>query len=198
MRAVALVAAVVFVWSAVRPHDYFTWFLEVVPGVVAAVILFATYKKFQFTSLVYALVAIHVCILFVGGHYTYAEVPLFNWIRDHFHQSRNNYDKIGHFAQGFVPAMIAREILIRRKIVARRGWVPFLVLSICLAISALYELFEWSMAEATGSAADAFLGSQGDPWDTQKDMLMCLIGAAAAILTLSRWHDRQIARMESR
>jgi putative membrane protein len=197
VRAVALIATVVFVWSAIRPHDYFTWFLEVVPGVVAAGILFATYKRFQFTNLVYALIAMHACILFIGGHYTYAEVPLFNWIRDHFHQSRNNYDKVGHFAQGFVPAMVAREILIRRKIVARRGWVPFLVLSICLAISALYELFEWSMAEATGSAADAFLGSQGDPWDTQKDMLTCLIGAAAAILTLSRWHDRQIARVES-
>jgi putative membrane protein len=196
VRALVLIAAIVFFWSAIRPHDYFTWFLEVVPGVIAAVILFATYKKFQFTNLIYALIAIHACILFVGGHYTYAEVPLFNWIRDTFHQSRNNYDKVGHFVQGFVPAMVAREILIRRKIVAKRGWVPFLVLSICLAISALYELFEWSMAEATGSAADAFLGSQGDPWDTQKDMLTCLIGAAAAILTLSRWHDRQIARVE--
>jgi putative membrane protein len=196
VRALVLIAAIVFFWSAIRPHDYFTWFLEVVPGVIAAAVLFATYKRFQFTNLVYALIAIHACILFVGGHYTYAEVPLFNWIRDTFHQSRNNYDKVGHFAQGFVPAMVAREILIRRKIVAKRGWVPFLVLSICLAISALYELFEWSMAEATGSAADAFLGSQGDPWDTQKDMLTCLIGAAAAILTLSRWHDRQIARVE--
>lgn len=193
---VGAVAVVVFIWSAIRPHDYFTWFLETVPAMIAAVILALTYKKFPLTSLVYTLIAIHACILFIGGHYTYAEVPLFNWVRDHFHQARNNYDRVGHFAQGFVPAMVAREILIRRKVVARKGWVWFLVMCICLAISAAYELFEWSMAEMTGSAADAFLGSQGDPWDTQKDMLTCVIGAATALLTLSRWHDHQIAEIE--
>ena len=163
---------------------------------VAAVIVVATYKKFPLTPLLYTLIAIHACILFIGGHYTYAEVPLFNWIRDHFHQARNNYDKVGHFAQGFVPAMVAREIFIRRKVVARRGYIPFLVFCVCLAISAAYELFEWSVAEATGSAADAFLGSQGDPWDTQKDMFTAAIGAVTALLTLSRWHDHQIAGME--
>jgi putative membrane protein len=191
-------ATIVFIWSAIRPHDYFTWFLETVPAMIAAVILVATYKRFPLTPLLYTLIAIHACILFVGGHYTYAEVPLFNWIRDHFHQSRNNYDKIGHFAQGFVPAIVAREILIRRKVVARRSWTAFLVISICLAISAAYELFEYATAVFSGAASDAFLGTQGDPWDTQKDMLTALIGASVAILTLSRIHDHQMAKMEQR
>jgi len=188
--------SLVFLWSAIRPHDYFTWFLEVVPAIVAAIILFFTRKRFPLTPLLYTLVAIHMCVLFVGGHYTYAEVPLFNWIRDAFHQSRNNYDKVGHFLQGFVPAIVAREVMIRRKVLNRRGWIPFLVVCICLAISAAYELFEWSVAAATGTAADAFLGSQGDPWDTQKDMFTALIGAPTALLTLSRWHDHQIDRLE--
>jgi putative membrane protein len=187
--------SLVFLWSAIRPHDYFTWFLEVVPALIAAVILLLTRTRFPLTPLLYTLIAIHMCVLFVGGHYTYAEVPLFNWIRDTFHQARNNYDKVGHFLQGFVPAIVAREIIIRRKVLARRGWLPFLVVCICLAISAAYELFEWSVAEATGTAADAFLGSQGDPWDTQKDMLTALIGAPTALLTLSRWHDHQISRL---
>jgi len=188
--------SLVFLWSAIRPHDYFTWFLEVVPAIIAAIILFFTRKRFPLTPLLYTLVAIHMCVLFVGGHYTYAEVPLFNWIRDAFHQSRNNYDKVGHFLQGFVPAIVAREVMIRRKVLNRRGWIPFLVVCICLAISAAYELFEWSVAAATGTAADAFLGSQGDPWDTQKDMFTALIGAPTALLTLSRWHDHQIDRLE--
>jgi putative membrane protein len=196
--ALGLTAAVVFIWSAIHPHDYFTWFLETVPAMIAAVILVATHRRFPLTPLLYTLIAIHACILFVGGHYTYAEVPLFNWIRDHFHQSRNNYDKIGHFAQGFVPAIVAREILIRRKVIARRGWTAFLVIAICLAISAAYELFEYATAVFSGAASDAFLGTQGDPWDTQKDMLTALIGAGTAILTLSRIHDHQMAKMEQR
>ena len=134
--------------------------------------------------------------MFVGGHYTYAEVPLFNWVRDHFHLARNDYDRVGHFAQGFVPALVAREVLLRRKIVLRRGWLFFIVLSICLAVSAAYELLEWRVAVASGSAADAFLGTQGDPWDTQEDMATAAIGAITALLLFSRWHDRLIGRME--
>jgi putative membrane protein len=193
---VGFATALVFIWSAIHPHDYFTWFLEVVPAIIAAIILVLTRKRFPLTPLLYTLIAIHMCVLFIGGHYTYAEVPLFNWIRDTFHQARNNYDKVGHFLQGFVPAIVAREVIIRRKVLNRRGWLPFLVICICLAISAAYELFEWSVAGATGTAADAFLGSQGDPWDTQKDMLTALIGAPTALLTLSRWHDHQISRLD--
>src|SRR5581483_2822155 len=154
--------------------------------------------RFQFTTFVYVLIFLHACILFVGGHYTYAEVPLFNWIRDHFHLVRNDYDRLGHFAQGFVPALIAREVLLRRRIVFRRGWLFYIVLSICLAISAAYELLEWRVAVATGSAADAFLGTQGDPWDTQEDMATAIVGAVTALLLFSHWHDRFIDRMEKR
>src|SRR5258708_15136487 len=161
---------VVLAWSVIRPHDYFTWILEVFPAILALAALAITYRRFQFTSFVYLLITLHACILFVGGHYTYAEVPLFNWIRDHFHLARNDYDRVGHFAQGFVPALVAREVLLRRKIVLRRGWLFFIVLSICLAVSATYELLEWRGAVGTWSAADAFLGTQGDPWDTQVDM----------------------------
>ena len=132
--------AAVLVWSAIRPHDYFTWVLEIFPALVALAVLALTYRKFQFTSLVYVLILLHACILFVGGHYTYAEVPLFNWIRDHFHLARNDFDRVGHFAQGFVPALVAREVLLRNRIVAKRGWLAFIVVSICLAISAAYEL----------------------------------------------------------
>jgi putative membrane protein len=183
-------------WSAIHPHDYFTWMLEVFPAILALVALAVTYRKFQFTPFVYALIMLHACIVFVGGHYTYAEVPLFNWIRDHFHLARNDYDRVGHFAQGFVPALVAREVLLRRKIVLRRGWLFFIVLSICLAVSAAYELLEWRVAVGTGSAADAFLGTQGDPWDTQEDMATAAIGALTALLFFSRWHDRLIGRME--
>ena len=155
-------------------------------------------RRFQFTSFVYLLITLHACILFVGGHYTYAEVPLFNWIRDHFHLARNDYDRVGHFAQGFVPALVAREVLLRQKIVLKRGWLFFIVLSICLAVSAAYELLEWRVAVGTGSAADAFLGTQGDPWDTQEDMATAAVGALTALIFFSRWHDRLISRMETK
>src|SRR5215467_230033 len=192
-----VVFAVVLAWSAVHPHDYFTWALEVFPAVIALGVLAVTYSRFQFTTFVYALILLHACILFVGGHYTYAEVPLFNWIRDHYHLARNDYDRVGHFAQGFVPALVAREVLLRRKIVLRRGWLFFIVLSICLAISAAYELLEWRVAVATGSAANAFLGTQGDPWDTQEDMATAVFGALSALLLFSRRHDRFIDAMRS-
>ena len=189
--------AIVLVWSVIHPHDYFTWGLEIFPAILALAGLTLTYRRFQFTTFVYTLIFLHACILFIGGHYTYAEVPLFSWIRDHFHLARNDYDRVGHFAQGFVPALVAREVLLRQKIVLRRGWLFFIVLSICLAVSAAYELLEWRIAVASGTAADAFLGTQGDPWDTQEDMATAAVGALAALLFFSRWHDRLIGRMES-
>ena len=187
------IVAVVFVWSFVGCHDRFTWFLEGIPGVIGIAVLAAIYRHFRFTTLVYVLVAIHVCILFIGGHYTYAEMPLFNWIRDHWHLSRNYYDRVGHFAQGFVPAMIAREVLLRKTALVRGKLLSFLVLCVCMAISAWYELFEFAVARLTGTAADAFLGSQGDPWDTQWDMTFCFIGATCALLLMTRWQDKQLA-----
>ena len=182
-------------WSASRPHDYFTWFLEVVPAIIGLAVLGATYNRFRFTPLVYTILLLHAIILMVGGHYTYAEVPLGNWVRDAFHLTRNHYDRLGHFAQGFVPALIAREVLIRKKVV-KRGWLYFIVFAICMMVTACYELFEFAVAKATGSASDAFLGSQGDPWDTQWDMMMCFIGCNVALLTMSRWQDKQIRAVE--
>ena len=180
-------------WSAIRPHDYFTWFLEVVPAVGGLIILFATYKRFQFSRLAYFLMWVHAVILVIGGHYTYAEVPLFNWIRDTFHSARNSYDGVGHFAQGFFPAVITREILLRTTPLKRGGWLFTIVVAICLAFSALYELIEWQVAVWSGTAADAFLGAQGDPWDTQKDMALCLAGSIVSLVLLSRAHDRSMS-----
>ena len=190
-----LVVIAVLIWSGINPRDRFTWFLEVLPVIVGVGLLIATYCRFPFTPIIYYLVAVHAVILMVGGHYTYAEVPLGFWMRDLFHFTRNHYDRIGHFVQGFVPALIAREMLLRTSPLRRGKWLTGIVISICLAISALYELTEWWVAEATGEAAQAFLGTQGDPWDTQWDMFMALIGAISSLLLLSRWHDRQIARM---
>ena len=158
----------VFAWSAVKPHDYFTWFLEVFPALIALPILFFSYKKFPLTHLLYSLIFFHAIILMVGGHYTYAEVPLFNWLRDTFHLDRNYYDRVGHVAQGFVPAIIAREILLRKNVVTNvenhGAWLFFLVTCVCLAISAFYEFLEWWVAVASGSDAVAFLATQGDIW----------------------------------
>jgi putative membrane protein len=161
---------------------------------VALPILIFTYKRFPLTPLAYRLILLHACILMIGGHYTYAEVPLGDWMKDAFGFARNHYDRIGHFAQGFVPAMVARELLIRHAVVRRRAWLPFLVVCFCLALSAFYEEIEWWTAEASGAAADAFLGTQGDPWDTQWDMFFALIGSITALATLSHLHDRQLAR----
>jgi len=185
---------IVLAWSAVHPHDYFTWVLEIFPAILALAALAITYPRFQFTSFVYLLITLHACILFVGGHYTYAEVPLFNWIRDHYHLARNDYDRVGHFAQGFVPAIVAREVLIRRRVISGPWWRVFVVMCICVAISACYELLEWGVAVVEGSGADAFLGTQGDPWDTQSDMFCALIGAAVAQISLARVHDRQLEK----
>lgn len=187
-----VIVTVVLIWSAVHPHNYFTWFLEVAPVLIGVPVLAVWRKRLPFTPLVYVLIAIHMIILMVGGHYTYARVPLFDWIRDAFGFARNHYDRLGHFAQGFVPAMIAREVLLRTTSLERGKMLVLLVLSIALAISGAYELIEWTAAELTGSAADDFLGTQGDPWDTQKDMALALIGAATALATLSASHDRQL------
>lgn len=192
---IALLAIVtaVFVWSGIGPKDRFTWFLEVFPVIIGAAILIPTYRRFRLTNLLYVLLAVHAVILMVGGHYTYAEVPLFDWIRDAMGLARNHYDRVGHFAQGFVPAILAREILLRQRVVTGRGWLFFVVVSICLGFSAFYELLEWSVAELSGSAAEAFLGTQGDVWDTQKDMALALAGSILAQLILSKAHDRQLA-----
>ncbi len=183
------------VWSAISPHDRFTWVLEVAPALLALPIVLGTYARFPLTPLVYTLIALHACVLMVGGKYTYAEVPLFNWLRDDWHLARNYYDRLGHFMQGFVPAIITRELLLRTSPLRRGKWLTVLVVCVCLAISALYELVEWRVAVATGSAADAFLGTQGDPWDTQWDMCLALIGASVALVLLSRLHDRQLAAL---
>ena len=195
--ALLLTVIAVILWSAWRPHDRFTWWLEVTPGLVGLVLLLATYRRFRFTTLCYTLIALHICVLCVGGHYTYARVPLFDWLRPLFSWQRNNYDRLGHFMQGFVPAIIAREVMIRFGVLARRTWLPFLVVSICLAISALYELIEWWTALLSGGAANDFLGSQGDVWDTQSDMCVALVGAIAAVILLSAVHNRAIRKLEA-
>jgi len=186
---------VVFAWSGWQPHDRLTWWLEIFPGLAGLIVLMATYRRFRFTTLCYTLIALHICLLCVGGHYTYAHVPLFDWLRDVFGWHRNHYDRLGHFAQGLVPAMIAREIFIRLNVIAKRGWMPFLIVCVCLGISAFYELIEWWTALVSGDAAVSFLGTQGDVWDTQEDMLMALIGATCALIFLRPWQDRQLARM---
>jgi len=193
--ALLLIGVAILAWSAWKPHDYFTWILEVFPAIIAGVVLTALYPRFRFTGLAYVLILIHASILMIGGHYTYAEMPLFNWLRDEFHLARNYYDRLGHVAQGFVPAIIVREILIRNAVVNGRRWLFFIVCSVALAISACYEFFEWWVAVASGSGADAFLATQGDVWDTQWDMFMALCGAIVAQLTLARVHDRQLSAL---
>jgi len=186
------ILSAVFVWSAMDPADRLTWALEVAPVVIVLPILVVTYRYFVFTPLVYVLILIHALILLIGGHYTYAEVPWFNWLRDAYELSRNYYDRLGHFAQGFVPAMVAREILLKKSPLVPGRWLFFIVSCICLSISAVYEFIEWWVAAYEGGAADAFLGTQGDIWDTQWDMLMALVGAVTAQAFLSTFHDRQI------
>lgn len=179
-------------WSGINPKDGVTWGLEVAPALIGLLILLATRHTFPLTRIAYCLILLHSIILMVGGHYTYAEVPLFDWLKQAFHLERNNYDKIGHFAQGFVPAVLAREILIRKAVVAGRSWLNFIVICICLAISASYELLEWWIALMSEQAAEAFLGTQGYVWDTQSDMAFALIGAITALVFISTLHDRQL------
>ena len=182
----------VFTWSAVNPHDYPTWFLEVFPAVLGAAVMWATRDRYPLTRLAYMLILIHCIILMVGGHYTYAEVPLFDWIRDEFGQARNNYDKLGHFVQGFIPAIVAREIVIRNKVFNSARWRDFFIVCFCLGFSAFYELIEWWVALLSEEAADSFLGTQGYIWDTQSDMAYALVGAVLALLLLGRVHDKQL------
>jgi len=184
-------------WSVINPKDMSTWALEVAPAVIGFVVLAVTYRTFRLTSLVYILILLHSIILMVGGHYTYAEVPLFDTLREVFDLGRNDYDKLGHFAQGFVPAMIARELLVRKQVINGVAWRNFFIVCFCLAFSAFYELVEWFVAELSGNGAEAFLGTQGYVWDTQSDMLFALIGALVALALLPRVHDRQLRALWS-
>jgi putative membrane protein len=190
----ALFSTVILVlfWSGVSPFDRLTWFLEVLPAFVGLAVIYATRRTFPLTPVVTILVCVHMVILAVGGKYTYALVPAGDWVRDYFGLLRNHYDRLGHLAQGFVPALIAREIFLRLAVIARRGWLNFLVVSTCLAISCVYELIEWATALAIGEASDSFLGTQGDVWDTQTDMFLAGVGAIAALSFLCRVHDRQL------
>lgn len=182
-------------WSAINPKDQFTWFLEVLPAIIGFIVLISTYKSFKLTTLVYTLILVHCIILMVGGHYTYAEVPLFDTIKELLNQDRNNYDKIGHFAQGFIPAMIAREILIRKNIIPFAKWRNFFIVCFCLGFSAFYELIEWWVALLSGEDAEAFLGTQGYIWDTQSDMGLALLGSIIALILLNKFHDKQIKKL---
>lgn len=194
----------VFIWSAVNPHDRFTWWLEVIPALVGVPLIFVMQRRFPLSTLLLGLIWLHAVILMVGGHYTYALVPLGDWAREWLGWTRNNYDKLGHFAQGFVPALLARELLLRTSPLGDRGdgrpsrWTGFLVVGVCLGFSALYELIEWWTAIGTGEAAEAFLGTQGYVWDTQSDMMWALIGAIVAMVALSRPHERSLARLTVR
>jgi putative membrane protein len=192
LLALAVAALVI---TAIHPHDTFTWFLEVAPILIAVPILILTRRRFPLTPLAYRLLFVHALILMLGGHYTYAEVPIGFWVGKALGFSRNHYDRLGHFAQGFVPAIIAREILLRRSPLRPGRWLFFLVTCVCLAVSATYELVEWWTALVTGEGATAFLGTQGDPWDTQWDMFLALVGALSALAFLSRLHDRQLAAL---
>ncbi len=179
----------VLIWSGINPKDQFTWFLEVLPAIIGVVIMLGTYKQFKLTPILYWFILAHCIVLMVGGHYTYAEVPLFDNL---FGSERNNYDKVGHFFQGFVPALLAREILLRKNAVNGKGWLITFIISICLAFSAFYELLEWWVALLSGENAEAFLGTQGYIWDTQSDMGLALLGAICSLLVLSKVHDKQL------
>jgi putative membrane protein len=198
-EALALLAAtgIVLLWSGIGPHDRLTWLLEVAPVLIGVPILLATYARFPLSPLLYRLLFLHAVILMVGGHYTYSEVPVGFWVQDLLSLSRNPYDRLGHFAQGFVPAILAREILIRRSPLRPGKWLFFLVVCVCLAVSASYELIEWWAALIGGASAEYFLGTQGDVWDTQWDMFLALIGALSALLLLAKAHDRSLASLHS-
>ncbi|WP_281546195.1 DUF2238 domain-containing protein [Grimontia sp. SpTr1] len=188
----------VFIWSAINPKDQFTWFLEVAPALIALVALAMTRKSFPLTQVTYFFILVHCAILMVGGHYTYAEVPLFDYIKEITNTARNNYDKVGHFAQGFIPALVAREILIRNSVIPSPRWRNFFIVSFCLAFSAFYELIEWWVAVMSGESAEAFLGTQGYVWDTQSDMFLAMIGAISSLVLLGKTHDKQLAKLNTR
>ena len=187
----------VLIWSVINPHDYPTWILETLPALIALLVMAMTRRTFPLTPLLYVLILLHSILLMVGAHYTYAEVPLFDWFSEMLGHARNNFDKLGHFMQGFVPAIAAREILIRKQVVNGRSWLNVIVVAVSLAISAFYELLEWLVAEIMGGGADAFLGAQGYVWDTQSDMALALLGAIAALVLLGRMHDNELTRLQS-
>ena len=187
----------ILIWSVINPKDLFIWFLEVLPVLIGVMVLIYIYPKYKFSNFVYVLITIEAIILIVGGHYTYAEMPVFNWVRDTFGLSRNYYDRLGHFAQGFIPAIIAREVLIRNEVISKKKYLFFIVICVCLAISASYELIEFGVAKFTGNSAEAFLGTQGDIWDTQWDMLMALIGSITSLSLLSTYHDKKLNQLNS-
>ncbi len=195
LLVIAIAAVVV---SGIAPHDRGTWVLEILPVVIGVPILVATYWRFRLTPLLYWLILVHALILALGAHYTYAQVPLGDWVQDLWALNRNPYDRLGHLAQGFIPAILAREILIRRSPLMPGKWLFFLVICVCLAFSAFYEMLEWWVAVLAGGAADAFLGTQGDVWDTQWDMFLALVGSILAQVSLARYHDRQLAAFEPR
>lgn len=197
LRGLLLLLIAGFAWSAWQPLDRFTWWLEVAPVLIGLPILWATYARFPLSRLAYLLLLVHAVILMVGGHFTYAEMPLFNWLRDEYGLARNYYDRLGHLAQGFIPAIIAREILMRCSPLKPGKWLFFLVASVCLAISACYEFLEWWVALASGSDAVAFLATQGDVWDTQWDMFLALLGAVSAQWLLAKAHDRSMTRIKN-
>ncbi|MHC4076384.1 MAG: DUF2238 domain-containing protein [Planctomycetota bacterium] len=188
--------AAVFIWSLAECFDFFTWVLEALPVIIGGGVVIAVYRKFKLTNLVYVLIWMHAIILLIGAHYTYARMPLFNWIKEFLDLSRNHYDRLGHIAQGFVPAIIARELLLRTSPLKPSKWLFFIVVSICLGISAAYEVVEWLVAAGTGSAAVAFLATQGDEWDTQKDMALCLVGAVTALLSLGKLHNKGLMKLQ--
>lgn len=188
---------ITFFWSIYFPKENFICFLEIIPALIGFVILVFTYKHFRFTNLTYSLILIHCMILFIGGHYTYAEVPLFDYFKEVFHQSRNNYDKVGHFAQGLVPALITRELFIRKKVISNKSFFNFIIVAVCLAISAAYEWIEWIVSISTGDQGDTFLGTQGYIWDTQSDMLFATIGACVGLILFSKLQDIQLQKLET-
>ena len=190
------VTGLILIWSAINPFDRFTWWLEVAPVLIVVPLLIGTYRRFRLTDLLYVLIAIHAAILMVGGHYTYANVPLFNLIQEWTGSARNSYDGVGHFAQGFIPAIVARELLLRTSTLSAGRWLAVIIVMGCLGISAIYEIIEWTVAAMTGDNAEEFLGTQGDPWDTQKDMALAGIGAIVAQLLLNRLHDRQLLKLK--
>jgi len=188
---------VILIWSVIHPKDYFTWFLEVIPAIIGFVVLSVTYKKFHFSNFTYAVILFHCIILFAGGKYTYAENPLFEYLKELLNQDRNNYDKLGHLMQGFGPTLVARELFIKLEVFNKEKWMPFVLMSITMFISAIYEIIEWFAALVVGESADAFLGTQGYIWDTQSDMLLAFIGSVIAIVLFSKWQDRAILEMRN-
>lgn len=191
-----LIILLVTIWSAIDSLDPWLWWLEAGLCMIGVAVLIFSYRSFPLTDITYFFIVLHIIVLLVGAHYSYAQVPLFNWLSEEFDMQRNNYDKIGHFMQGFVPAFIAREIMIRLRVVSKKSWIPFIVICICLSISAFYELIEWWVAVLSATGAEDFLGTQGYEWDTQSDMLLAMIGAICMLVLFSRIQNKQIEKLE--